>query len=113
MKWDRWVNPRHKIITGDRAEECARTRLLHLIDLLERKGISEEELEQTIDFLREQSLGGLSYHIMLLEEDLGIPKEDRTPHITYWIPEEETLGRVKRITKVKKEKRPQRGGLFG
>ncbi len=113
MNWRIWKAPRHKPITTDRVAEHARKMMLHLIDLLEQRGDSPEKMEQAVGAFREESIGGLGYHTMLLEEKLEIPKEARTHPIPYYKSEEETLGRVKRIRKVKKAKRPQRGGLFG
>lgn len=119
MKWKRWGNPRHKPITDCKVKELARVKLLHLINLLEQRGDSPEAVERVVGFLREESLAALNYHILLLEEKLEIPKEDRTQPIPYHkagdelgYEKEEPTQRVKR-TKRAKKKIPQRGGLFG
>ena len=119
MRWKMWGNPRHKPIHGDRVKEAARVKLLHLINLLEQRGDSPEEMERVVGLLREEALAGLNYHTMLLEEKLEIPKEDRAQPIPYYNPQEEFPGlltrvkRAKKVKKVKEKKRPKRGGLFG
>lgn len=113
MNWRRWGNPRHKPIADCKVKELARKLLLHLIDLLEQRGDSPEAMEQAVGFFREESIGGLNYHTMLLEEKLEIPKEERTHPIGYNIPKKEALVRVKRLKRVKKDKSSKRGELFG
>jgi hypothetical protein len=106
--WIRWGNPRYKPIADCKVKELARIKLLYLIDLLEQRGDSPDEMEQTVGFLREEAIGGLSYHTLLLEEELGIERVNRIQN--YKGPREDQ--RVKR-TKRAKKKKPKRGGLFG
>ena len=96
-----WAVPRYKIITRCRVEEHARKMLLYLLDLLEKTNLSPEAIEWRMYQLREDSIAGLNYHTEILEDGLGIERE------------EEPTQRVKRVKKVREKKLPKRGGLFG
>lgn len=92
-----WAVPRYKTITRCRVEDHARIKLLDLLSTLEEVGLPDDEIEYRMLRFREESLAGLNYMELLLAEEFGLEKEETT----------------QRVKRVKKKKRPKRGGLFG
>jgi hypothetical protein len=100
MSFRLWTVPLYRP-SRDKVKEAARQLLIALTDLLKRTGVEGRELEKRIDTLRRESIGGLSYRILLLEEELGIEKEEKVVRI-----------KKSRPKKEKKRSKITRGGFF-
>lgn len=98
--YKRWTVPLYRP-SRDAIKEIARQLLLTLEDLLTRIGLEAYEVEKRIDTLREEAIGGLRYHILLLEGELGIEQEEKVVRI-----------KKSRPKKEKKKSKITRGGFF-